>query len=164
MPPIGVDLIPVNTAEEMLTAVLSASQNCHALLMAAAVADFHPKQASTQKLKKRDGIPIIKLVATQDILGVISAPDSTHPKPKLVIGFAAESRNILDNAAEKLKTKSLDLIAVNDITEPDAGFGVDTNRVTLLHKDGSSEILPLLSKVEVSEIILDRVAKMLENN
>ena len=164
VPPIGADLIPVNTAKEMLEAVLSASQNCHALLMAAAVADFRPRQASPQKLKKRDGIPLLELEATQDILGVISAPDSKHTKPKLIIGFAAESRELLKNAAEKLRTKNLDLLAANDISASDAGFGVDTNRVTLLHKDGSSEVLPLLSKVEVSEIIIDRVAKMLENN
>ncbi len=164
VPPIGADLIPVNTAKEMLEAVLSASQNCHALLMAAAVADFRPRQASPQKLKKRDGIPLLELEATQDILGVISAPDSKHTKPKLIIGFAAESRELLKNAAEKLRTKNLDLLAANDISASDAGFGVDTNRVTLLHKDGSSEVLPLLSKVEVSEIIIDRIAKMLENN
>jgi phosphopantothenoylcysteine decarboxylase/phosphopantothenate--cysteine ligase len=164
VPPIGADLILVNTAQEMLAAILSASQNCHALLMAAAVADFRPRQASPQKLKKREGIPLIELEATQDILGVISAPDSTHIKPKLIIGFAAESQDILENAAEKLKIKNLDLIAANDISAPDAGFGVDTNRVTLLYKDGSSEVLPLLSKVEVSEIIIDRVANFLENN
>ena len=132
--------------------------------MAAAVADFSPRQASPQKLKKRDGIPLLELEATQDILGVISAPDSKHTKPKLIIGFAAESRELLKNAAEKLRTKNLDLLAANDISASDAGFGVDTNRVTLLHKDGSSEVLPLLSKVEVSEIIIDRIAKMLENN
>ena len=164
VPPIGADLIPVNTAKEMLEAVLASSEDCHALLMAAAVADFSPRQASPQKLKKRDGIPLLELEPTQDILGVISAPDSIHHKPKLIIGFAAESRELLKNAAEKLRTKNLDLLAANDISASDAGFGVDTNRVTLLHKDGSSEVLPLLSKVEVSEIIIDRIAKMLENN
>ncbi|MFH2039693.1 MAG: bifunctional phosphopantothenoylcysteine decarboxylase/phosphopantothenate--cysteine ligase CoaBC [Chloroflexota bacterium] len=163
VPPVGVVYIPVNTAEEMLSAVLSASHDCHALLMAAAVADFRPGKESPQKYKKREGIPSIKLEVTQDILGVISAPDSTQPKPKLIIGFAAESRDLLENAKEKLKSKNLDMIAANDISAPDAGFGVETNRVTLLHKDGSSEVLPLLSKIEVSEIILDRVAKLLES-
>ena len=162
VPPIGVDFIPVNTAQEMLAAVLSASVNCHALLMAAAVADFRPGQASSQKIKKRDGIPTIELEATQDILGVLSAPGFTQPGPKLTVGFAAESRDLLENAAEKIRTKKLDLIAANDISAPDAGFGVDTNRITLLSADGSSEILPLLSKAEVSETILDRVSKLLE--
>jgi phosphopantothenoylcysteine decarboxylase/phosphopantothenate--cysteine ligase len=162
VPPVGLDYIPVNTALEMLAAVLSASQNCHALLMAAAVADFRPGQASSQKIKKRDGIPSIELEATDDILGVLGAPGSSHPKPKLIVGFAAESRDLLENASEKLRTKKLDLIAANDISAPDAGFGVDTNRITLLQKDGSSEVFPLLSKVEVSEIILERVANLLE--
>jgi len=162
IPPIGADLVPVNTAQEMLAAVLSASQNCHALLMAAAVADFRPGQASSQKLKKRDGIPSIELEVTEDILGVLGKQGSTHPKPKLIIGFAAESRDLLENAAEKLRSKNLDLIAANDISAPDAGFEVDTNRITLLRPDGSTEVLPLLGKDEVSEIILDRVANLLE--
>jgi phosphopantothenoylcysteine decarboxylase/phosphopantothenate--cysteine ligase len=164
VPPVGASLIPVNTAQEMLAAVLAASQDSHALLMAAAVADFRPKQISPQKIKKRDGIPTIELEAAPDILGLLSAPGFTHPKPKVIVGFAAESRDLLENAAEKLKTKKLDLIAANDISAPDAGFGVDTNRVTLLHADGNSEVLPLLSKVEVSEAIMERVATLLGNN
>lgn len=163
VPPVGADFIPVNTAQEMLSAVLSNSQNSDALLMAAAVADFRPRQASSQKIKKRDGIPSIELEATDDILGSLSTPGSPHLRPKLIVGFAAESQDLFDNASEKLSTKKLDLIAANDISASDAGFEVDTNRITLIHSDGSSEVLPLQSKVEVAETILDRVAELLEN-
>jgi phosphopantothenoylcysteine decarboxylase/phosphopantothenate--cysteine ligase len=162
--PVGADLVPVNTAREMHTAVLTASQNCHALLMAAAVADFRPVRASAQKIKKRDGLPVITLEATTDILAELSSPGNTSPKPGLIVGFAAESSDLLQNAAEKLRTKKLDLIAANDISAPDSGFEVDTNRVTLLFADGSSEVLPLLSKVEVSETIISRLATLLEKN
>jgi phosphopantothenoylcysteine decarboxylase/phosphopantothenate--cysteine ligase len=161
-PPLGVDYVKVNTAAEMLSAVLSAVQNCHALLMAAAVADFRPSKTANQKIKKRDGIPSINLEATQDILAVLNSPESKLARPKLIVGFAAESSDLLENASEKLRSKRLDLVAANDITVPDAGFGVDTNRITLISQDGSFEVLPLLGKDEVSEIILDRVAKLLE--
>jgi len=164
IPPIGVDFIQVNTAHEMLAAVLSASQDCHALLMAAAVADFRPSLFASQKIKKRDGIPSIDLEPTEDILGILASPGSANPRPKVIVGFAAESRDLLENAAEKLKTKKLDLIAANDISSPDAGFEVDTNRITLLRPDGNAEVLPLLGKDEVSEIILDRVADLLEKS
>ncbi|HCC79689.1 MAG TPA: bifunctional phosphopantothenoylcysteine decarboxylase/phosphopantothenate--cysteine ligase CoaBC [Anaerolineae bacterium] len=164
VPPVGASFIPVNTAREMLASVLAASHNSHALLMAAAVADFSPKNTSDQKIKKRDGIPTIELEAAPDILGILSTPGYTQPKPKVIVGFAAESRDLLENAAEKLRTKKMDLIVANDISASDAGFGVDTNRVTLLHADGSSEDLPLLSKVEVSETIIERLATLLENN
>jgi len=164
IPPIGVDFIQVNTAHEMLAVVLSASQDCHALLMAAAVADFRPSLFASQKIKKRDGIPSIDLEPTEDILGILASPGSANPRPKVIVGFAAESRDLLENAAEKLKTKKLDLIAANDISSPDAGFEVDTNRITLLRPDGNAEVLPLLGKDEVSEIILDRVADLLEKS
>lgn len=163
-PPIGVTLVQAGTAQEMLQAVLTAYQHTDALLMAAAVADFQVKKFSKDKIKKRDGIPQVQFESTPDILGILASENFTHSRPKVIIGFAAESRDLLGNAAEKLKTKKLDMIAANDISATDAGFSVDTNRVTLLYADGKSEVLPLQSKVEVSEAIIARTATLLENN
>jgi phosphopantothenoylcysteine decarboxylase/phosphopantothenate--cysteine ligase len=80
-----------------------------------------------------------------------------------VVGFAAESRDLIENAAEKLKAKNLDLIAANDISAPDAGFGADTNRVTLLFADGRQAALPLMNKAEVAQTIIERIAVLLED-
>jgi phosphopantothenoylcysteine decarboxylase/phosphopantothenate--cysteine ligase len=162
-PPIGVNLVEATTAGEMLKAVLGVSANADALIMAAAVADFQPKKESSEKLKKRDGIPQIQLESTPDILGTLASKEYRHARPKVVVGFAAESRDLLENAAEKLKAKKLDLIAANNIAETDAGFGVDSNRVILLHANEKSETLPLLSKVEVSELIIARITDLLES-
>jgi phosphopantothenoylcysteine decarboxylase/phosphopantothenate--cysteine ligase len=162
-PPIGVNLVEATTAGEMLKAVLGVSANADALIMAAAVADFQPKKESSEKLKKRDGIPQIQLESTPDILGTLASKEYRHARPKVVVGFAAESRDLLENAAEKLKAKKLDLIAANNIAETDAGFGVDSNRVILLHANEKSETLPLLSKVEVSELIIARITALLES-
>lgn len=162
-PPIGARLVEVRTAEEMLKAVLAESAGAEALLMAAAVADFRPVKAAESKLKKRDGIPEITLEATTDVLTTLAGQGSEKKRPRLVVGFAAESRDLLDNASAKLISKKLDLIVANDISAPDAGFGVDTNRITLLYTDGRTEPLPLMSKAEVAEAIITRLAALLEN-
>ncbi len=159
-PPVGADLRQVHTAEQMLNAVLAECAGADALLMAAAVADFRPKSVAGEKLKKRDGIPQVELDAAPDILAALADSDS---RPRCVVGFAAETRDLLENAAAKLKAKKLDLIAANDISAPDAGFGVDTNRVTLLYADGRSEALPLMNKTEVAEAIIERLAALLEH-
>lgn len=161
-PPIGARIIRVETAYQMLEAVLNESAHADALLMAAAVADFRPKTAAENKLKKRDGIPQIELEATEDILEAVAGARSETTRPRVVIGFAAESRDLLSNASEKMKSKKLDMIIANDISASDAGFGVETNRVTLLFADGKQESLPLMSKVEVAEIIVARLAALLE--
>lgn len=162
-PPIGARLVEVRTAEEMLQAVLAESAGAEALLMAAAVADFRPVKAAESKLKKRDGIPEITLEATTDVLTTLAGQGSEKKRPRLVVGFAAESRDLLDNASAKLISKKLDLIVANDISAPDAGFGVDTNRITLLYTDRRTEPLPLMSKAEVAEAIITRLAVLLEN-
>lgn len=163
-PPVGVTLIRVETTREMLTALLKVTRDADVLIMAAAAADFQPQKETPGKLKKRDGIPQLELELTPDILGMLASEKYARERPKIVVGFAAESRDLLDNATEKLKAKKLDLIAANDISEPEAGFGVDTNRVSLLQPDGKSEVFPLMSKVEVSEAIIKRIATLLENN
>ncbi len=177
-PPVGARLVPVQTAHEMLEAVLKESASADALVMAAAVADFRPRQISPDKLKTRDGVPQMELEATEDILKAVGArkhsPElAAHGKPsasengeatgpRLVVGFAAESRDLLDNAAQKLRSKNLNMIIANDITARDAGFGADTNRVTILHQDGERESLPLMSKSEVADAIIERIAGLLE--
>jgi phosphopantothenoylcysteine decarboxylase/phosphopantothenate--cysteine ligase len=160
--PIGATLIQINTAEEMKAAILKVSKHADALLMAAAVADFRPKRRSTQKIKRAQGIPTINLVENPDILLAVAEARKKSKKPKVVVGFAAESKDLLENAQGKLKAKRLDLIVANDVTAKDAGFNVDTNRVHILDKKGNSEELPLMSKAEVAENVLERVAVLLK--
>jgi phosphopantothenoylcysteine decarboxylase / phosphopantothenate---cysteine ligase len=161
-PPVGARLIPVTTAGEMLEAVLAESAGADALVMVAAVADFRPKKVAENKLKKRDGIPQVELEAAPDILSAVSGLGSR--RPRVVVGFAAESKDLLQNAEAKLKSKNLDMIVANDISAPDSGFEVDTNRVTLLFSDSKDQPLPLMSKDEVAEIIIARLAMLLETS
>ncbi len=157
-PPVGARVVKVKSAQEMLDAVLSEAGD--ALIMAAAAADFTPKTVARDKIKKRDGIPQVELAAAPDILKIVSSR-----KPSLfrvIVGFAAESQSLLENAAEKLQSKNLDFIAANDISSADAGFAVDTNRVVLLFANGTSEALPLMSKTEVAEKIIEHTSRLLE--
>jgi len=142
--------------------VLAEGAGADALIMAAAVADFRPKNVAQDKMKRRDGIPQVELEAVPDILKTVAGIRSQKKRPRIVVGFAAESRDLLRNAADKLKSKNLDFIAANDISATDAGFGVETNRVTLLYADGKVEALPLMSKAELSEAIIERIAALLE--
>jgi phosphopantothenoylcysteine decarboxylase/phosphopantothenate--cysteine ligase len=162
-PPVGVQAIHVETAKQMLESVLTESTDSDALIMAAAVADFRPRELAKDKIKKESGIPQITLESTEDILKTVAAKKSRNGCPRVTVGFAAESRDLLENAAHKLKSKGLDFIAANDISASGAGFAVETNRVTLLFADGSKESLPLMSKAEVAEIILGWVSKYLES-
>ena len=161
-PPVGARLVPVETAKQMLDCVLAESTNSDALIMAAAVADFRPKNQAKDKIKKEGGIPQIELEATEDILKTVASKRRENERPLVVVGFAAESRDLLENASAKLKSKGLDFIAANDISTQDAGFAVETNRVTLLFADGRKESLPLMSKSEVAETIIKRLAALLE--
>ena len=159
--PVGARVIQVRTAQEMQEAVLAEAKGSEALVMAAAVADFRPKVVAKSKLKKRDGIPQVELEAAPDILLAVAGMKSR--KPRVVIGFAAESKNLIENASRKLKSKKLDILVANDISAPDAGFSVDTNRVTLLFPNAKEEALPLMSKSEVAEIIITHLGELLEN-
>lgn len=162
VPPVGARLIHVETAKQMLSAVLAESAKSDVLIMASAVADFRPKVIAKDKIKKESGIPRIELDATEDILKTVAEQRRRDKCPRVVVGFAAESRDLLENAANKLKSKGLDFIAANDISADDAGFAVETNHVTLLFADGRKEALPLMSKTEVAEAILGWIAKLLE--
>ena len=158
--PVGARMVKVNSAQDMLDAVLLESAD--ALIMAAAVADFTPKTTAKDKMKKRDGIPQIELTAAPDILKTVADQRSEKMRFHVIVGFAAESRDLLENASEKLKSKHLDLIVANDISAHDAGFAVETNRVTLLFANGTKEVFPLASKEKVAEKIIEHTAKLLE--
>jgi len=159
--PVGARRVDVSTAQEMLAAVLEAVPGADALLMAAAVADFQPEAPSDQKIKKASGIPKIKLHLTPDILAAVAHMKEESGFPKVTVGFAAESRDLLENARQKLESKKLDLIVANDITTVDAGFAVEDNRVTLLDAQGGVEELPLMSKAEVSWIVCEKMMNLL---
>jgi len=160
--PVGARIVHVETASQMLEAVLNESAGSDALIMASAVADFKPKRAAKDKIKKEGGIPRIELEATEDILKTVASLPPGRKRPRLVMGFAAESKDLLQNATVKLQSKHLDLIAANDISAADAGFAVETNRITLLFADGRTESLSLMSKAKAAEVIIERMAALLE--
>jgi len=155
--PFGAQVVPVQTAEQMRKAVLDNVADANTLIMAAAVADFRPVRSEEQKIKKEKGLKEIILEPTADILLEVARKKEKINPSLRVIGFAAESQDILANARKKMETKHLDMIVANDITSPRAGFGVDTNQVTLLFSDGSVEELPLMSKSDVAEKIIQKL-------
>lgn len=158
--PVGVQKVQVQTAEEMLEATLSASMDAQILVMSAAVADFRPVHAAQHKIKKQGGLSTIQLESTTDILLSVANRRNTTGLPRIVVGFAAESQELQQNARSKLQAKGLEMIVANDITAPYAGFEVPTNRVSFYYADGSSENLPTLAKEEVAAIIIDRIINM----
>ncbi|MFQ5576125.1 MAG: bifunctional phosphopantothenoylcysteine decarboxylase/phosphopantothenate--cysteine ligase CoaBC [Anaerolineae bacterium] len=156
-PPAGVALVNAGSAAEMKEAVLQAIARADALVMAAAVADYRPATVAGQKIKKSGAELVLSLTRTADILQAVAAHRQKTGCPRCVVGFAAETEDLLDNAAQKLARKRLDYIAANDVSRPDAGFAAPTNQITLLGADGSVEQLPLLSKAEAAARIWDRV-------
>jgi phosphopantothenoylcysteine decarboxylase/phosphopantothenate--cysteine ligase len=160
-PPEGVEVVPVETAEEMHEAVQARRDTADLVLMAAAVADYAPAEPSAKKRKKSDDDLVLHLRRTPDILKALGE----HKRPdQTLVGFAMETDDALDNARRKLEDKNLDWIVLNDLTEEGAGFGPSTNRVTLLARDGSTEDLPLMQKAEVADAILDRVLASRESD
>jgi phosphopantothenoylcysteine decarboxylase/phosphopantothenate--cysteine ligase len=154
----GVEIVAVESAREMHDAVMARSGSADAVIMAAAVADFRPKAPAEQKLKKADGIPEIVLEPTIDILAALGR--AKRPG-QIVVGFAAETERLREHAAAKLAAKRVDLMVANDVSAPDAGFEVDTNRAVLLAADGSSSETELVSKDQLAQIVLDRVVALL---
>lgn len=159
--PIGAERIEVTTTEQMHKAVLDVLAEADALLMAAAVSDFRPAEPLASKIKKEGGPPELSLEPTVDILRDIGEKRKESGRPAALVGFAAESEDLETNARQKLHEKGLDLIVVNDITAADSGFGVDTNRVKIIDAEDSLQALPLLSKTEVAERVLERVEDIL---
>jgi phosphopantothenoylcysteine decarboxylase/phosphopantothenate--cysteine ligase len=160
-PPYGVADVAVESAEQMQAAVLESVAEADALIMAAAAADYRPQAAADQKIKKHGESLMLNLIRTPDILAAVAGQRRRCGRPKTVIGFAAETQNVLENAREKLARKELNLIVANDVSATDSGFEVDTNRVTLLDAFGGAETLPLMSKPAVAEIIMDRLSTLL---
>jgi phosphopantothenoylcysteine decarboxylase/phosphopantothenate--cysteine ligase len=152
--PAGINVIRVGTAEEMRQAVENASPRADALIMAAAVADYRPIKVAKDKIKKGKAGLTLELECTPDILGTVKGNF-------IKVGFAAESSNLVENAKRKLKQKRLDFVVANDIIARDSGFGTDTNRVTIIDRKGKIDSLPLLTKREVADKVLDRVTALL---
>jgi len=155
MPPESVSFVSVEKASEMETAVLKHLPNSTAVIMAAAVADFTPATVDKLKLGKKD-ITAINLRKTPDILKKVGAKKGK----RVVIGFAAETGKNIENAKKKLKEKNLDLIVLNDVSQKGAGFGVDTNIVTVIDRRGKTTDYPLMKKIEVANVILDRMLEL----
>ena len=151
----GVEMVQVQSAKEMKDAVVKATAKTDALIMAAAVADYMPRATAAQKIKKSTAGLTIEMVKTPDIISEVKGNF-------LKIGFAAETEDLIANAKKKLTNKALDLIVANDVSIKGTGFGADTNKVVIIKKDGKQEDLPLMSKREIADKILDSVGKMLK--
>ena len=157
-PPVGAQLQRIETADQMAEAVRAALGGAHVLIMAAAVADFRPAARAAAKIKKSAGVTALELEPAPDVLSVTRA---ARPGNLKVIGFALETDAPEANAKKKLLEKGLDLVVLNDVTEAGAGFEVSTNKVTIISADGAAESLPLMSKHDVADAILDRLTRIL---
>jgi phosphopantothenoylcysteine decarboxylase/phosphopantothenate--cysteine ligase len=157
-PPHGVDLIPVETAEEMFDAVKECFPAVDVVVKAAAVADFRPQRTAAGKIKKDQAGLLLELERTPDILGYLGS----HKTRQILVGFAAETEDLLVNAEKKLISKNLDLIVANNLTVEGAGFQVDTNVATILYRGGAILQLPRMTKRELAGKIFDQVAKLLK--
>ena len=153
--PPGVEVVPVATASDMQEAVMSRADRADVVIMAAAVADFRPKAPADRKIKKDDGVPEIVLEPTHDFLVDLGRRKRLG---QVLVGFAAETDDVLANAAAKLRRKGLDLIVANDVSAPGVGFEHDTNEVTILGSDGEQTDVPLSGKREIARAVLDAVA------
>lgn len=151
--PLNVDRVSVRSAEEMRRAVLAAHGQATLVLMAAAVADFRPVEVASQKIKKQGASTVLQLERTPDILEELGRSKGD----RFLVGFAAETEALLDNAREKLRRKNLDMIVANDVSREDVGFGTDMNEVKVIERDGSVTDLPRATKDAVAHCILDRV-------
>jgi phosphopantothenoylcysteine decarboxylase / phosphopantothenate---cysteine ligase len=159
-PPHGASVIKVRSAAEMHTAVMGRTGDQDAVIMSAAVADYTPAEPATQKVKKADGPLTITLHRTKDILGELGKLPSRKQGLPILVGFAAETSDVVGYAKAKLQKKAADLIVANDVSRSDAGFDVDTNAVTLVSANGNEDV-PLQSKGAIAARILDRVEQLL---
>lgn len=153
----GIQVVNVETAQQMLEAVTARSSTADIVIMTAAVADFRPVQSVDGKIKKHEGIPQIVLEPTPDILATLG---QSKPVGQTLVGFAAETTNVVDNAKGKLARKNLDLVVANDVSAPGVGFSHDTNEVTILSADGACVTVPLADKHRIATAILDSVVKV----
>lgn len=156
-PPQGVKVVKAQSAEAMSQTVARERENASVFIGAAAIADYRPAQKSDQKIKKSQDSITLTLERTPDVLSQVAA---SRANGMLVIGFAAETENVLDNAREKLTAKNLDAIVANDVTRQDSGFDSPTNAITILTKDSDPLVLPVLSKTEAADRILDVIVNL----
>ncbi len=156
----GLEVVPVETADEMHAAVRAALAGARVLIMAAAVADWRPRHVSPQKLKKGAKTLTLELVPTVDILRALRADDAADGV--FVVGFAAETEHVIDNARAKLDAKHLDLVVVNDVSQEGIGMGADDNEVTVIGRDGTLETIARASKALVAEAIVRIIASRLQ--
>jgi phosphopantothenoylcysteine decarboxylase/phosphopantothenate--cysteine ligase len=159
-PPAGVEVVNVESAVEMRDAVLSRLEGVTAVIKAAAVADYRPAALAGQKIKKKEGSLTLALERNPDIIREVGREKGK----RVLVGFAMESENLLENARSKLIDKNMDLIVANDLHEEGAGFQCDTNVVKILDREGNIEALPLMDKAEAAERILDRVQTLLKQS
>ena len=156
--PSEMPVVKTTTVQEMARSVAERLPAADVLIMAAAPADFRPVSVTTQKIKKGKSAPKIELEQTEDIL---KSTIAKRKKKSLIVGFALETTDGVKNAKDKLKSKALDLVVLNNAAEPGAGFSVDTNRVTVIGRNGKQEALQLMSKTDLAEVLLDRVEEEL---
>ncbi len=155
----GVHVVPVNTAEEMYQACTQAFENADVAVMAAAVADFTPVQVASEKIKKEKGIEKIELRSTPDILARLGKVKNNR---QILVGFALETEDEFSNAQKKLERKNLDMIVLNSLKDEGAGFGVDTNKITVLKKNGTVNAFPLKEKEAVAGDIISEIEALLK--
>ena len=158
LPRTDIQWVPVRSAGEMREAVFAHLEGSSVVIKAAAVSDYRPKVTSEKKIKKGSSDYILALERTKDILEELGKKKGN----RILVGFAAETEDVTENAKKKLLEKNLDLIVVNDVTKPGAGFRSDTNQVKILYPSGQVKDLPLMTKEEVSQFILDDVVKLLK--
>ncbi|RLC28140.1 MAG: bifunctional phosphopantothenoylcysteine decarboxylase/phosphopantothenate--cysteine ligase CoaBC [Deltaproteobacteria bacterium] len=158
-PPPGVRVVDVRTAEDMRRAVLDAGPESDVVIKAAAVSDYRPRERAAKKIKKGPETLSLELVKNPDILAELG--QARGERPRVLVGFAAETDDLLAHATEKLKAKNLDMIVANDVSRDDAGFESDTNAVRVIHRDGRVEDCPLMSKEAVADFLLDRIRAVL---
>lgn len=156
--PAGIERVRVDTAAQMHEAVTRRAVGCDVVVMAAAVADFTPVTVAAHKLKKRDGVPVVELTPTVDVLAELGA---SKPEGQVLVGFAAETVDVIDNARDKLRRKHVDLMVVNDVAAPGVGFEHDTNEVLILDREGDQHHVPIAHKRDVARAVLDRVIDVL---
>jgi len=156
--PREIPTVSVATVEEMARSVAKSLPSADVLIMAAAPADFRPASAAPEKIKKGKTAPRVELEPTTDIL---KSTIGRRKKKSVIVGFALETTDGLKNAKGKLEAKDLDLVVLNNAKEPGAGFGVDTNRVTVIGRDGKAEDLELMSKADLADVLLDRIEREL---
>jgi len=156
-PPVGVEVTGVESVVEMKEAVAKATRDADALIMAAAPADYVAKNVAEQKIKKGSAALTVDLAKAPDIISEVTGDF-------IKVGFSAETENVVENARAKLRSKNLDLMVANDVTAAGSGFGTDTNKVTIIDREGNAEDLPLMTKREVADKVLDRVVGMLRHD